>query len=124
MMITVILLDAGPLGLVTHPAGGEDARRCKEWFEEELRAGNRICVPAIADYEDRRELFRADRRKSLEKLDELIHQLTYIPILSKRPSGLPPSSGRTPVAKGIRRRRMRHSMLIASSRPRRAPSLP
>lgn len=82
-MITVILLDAGPLGLVTHPGGGEDARLCRAWFEGELRAGHRICVPAIADYEVRRELVRADRRKSLEKLDDLIHQLPYMPMLGE-----------------------------------------
>jgi hypothetical protein len=29
-MVNIILLDAGPLGLVTHPKGGEDARICKE----------------------------------------------------------------------------------------------
>jgi predicted nucleic acid-binding protein len=80
-MITVILLDAGPLGLISHPAGGEDARLCKDWFEAELRAGNSICIPAIADYEVRRELVRAERRKSLQKLDELIQQLAYIPLL-------------------------------------------
>jgi predicted nucleic acid-binding protein len=80
-MITVILLDAGPLGLVTHPAGGEDARLCKDWFEDELRAGSRIRIPAISDYEVRRELVRAGRRKSLQKLDDLIHQLGYIPLL-------------------------------------------
>ena len=82
-MIMVILLDAGPLGLVTHPAGGEEARLCKGWFEEELRAGNRICIPAIADYEVRRELARAGRQKSLQKLDELIDQLGYIPLLGE-----------------------------------------
>ena len=82
-MITVILLDAGPLGLVIHPAGGEDARRCKDWFEAELLAGNRICIPAIADYEVRRELIRAGRRKSLDKLDELTHELSYLPILGE-----------------------------------------
>jgi predicted nucleic acid-binding protein len=82
-MTTVILLDAGPLGLVTHPAGGEDARLCKEWFEDELASGSRICIPAIADYEVRRELVRAGRRKSIEKLDDLIHQISYIPLLEE-----------------------------------------
>lgn len=82
-MTTVILLDAGPLGLVAHPAGGEDARLCKEWFEDELAAGNRGCIPAIADDEVRRELIRAERRKSLLKLDELAHELPYIPLLGE-----------------------------------------
>jgi predicted nucleic acid-binding protein len=71
------------LGLVTHPAGGEDARICKDWLEEELRAGNKVCVPAIADYEVRRELVRAGKRKSLNRLDELIEQLGYIPLLGE-----------------------------------------
>jgi predicted nucleic acid-binding protein len=82
-MTTVILLDAGPLGLVTHPAGGEDARLCKEWFEDGLGAGSRFCIPAIADYEVRRDLVRAERQKSLLKLDELTHELAYIPLLGE-----------------------------------------
>jgi hypothetical protein len=82
-MVTMILLDAGPLGLVTHPAGAEDARRCREWFESELGAGNRVSIPAIADYEVRRELIRAGKRKGLERLDALIRQLGYIPLLQQ-----------------------------------------
>jgi predicted nucleic acid-binding protein len=82
-MITVILLDTGPLGLVTHPAGGDDARLCKEWFEGELRAGNRVCIPAIADYEVRRELVRAGKQGSVQRLDDLIRQIGYIPLLEE-----------------------------------------
>jgi predicted nucleic acid-binding protein len=81
-MITVILLDAGPLGFITHPAGGEDARLCKDWFEGEIRAGSKLLVPAISDYEIRRELVRAGKGKSLQKLDGLIDQLGYMPLLA------------------------------------------
>jgi hypothetical protein len=60
-MIAVILRDTGPLGLVTHPAGGQDATIGKDWLQRELREGNRACIPAIADYEVRRELVRAEK---------------------------------------------------------------
>jgi predicted nucleic acid-binding protein len=82
-MIRVILLDTGPLGLVAHPAGGEDARICKDWFQGELSAGNRVCIPAIADFEVRRELMRAGKRKGLQRLDELTRKLAYIPLLQE-----------------------------------------
>ncbi len=81
-MTRVILLDAGPLGFITHPAGGEDARICKDWFEGEILADSKLLVPAVADYEIRRELVRAGKRESLQKLDELIDKLGYIPLLA------------------------------------------
>jgi hypothetical protein len=50
-MTVVALLDTGPLGLITHPRGGQEARECKGWLEQFLEAGGRALVPAIADYE-------------------------------------------------------------------------
>jgi predicted nucleic acid-binding protein len=82
-MIKVILLDTGPLGLVTHPAGGEDARICKDWFQGESKEKSRFCIPAIADFEVRRELMRVGKGEGLQRLDELIRQLPYIPLLKE-----------------------------------------
>jgi predicted nucleic acid-binding protein len=82
-MPRVILLDAGPLGLITNPGGGDDATACKRWFERTLNEGTRVCVPAIADYEVRRELIRAKKHKGLQRLDELVRKLGYIPLVEE-----------------------------------------
>lgn len=82
-MTNLILLDAGPLGLITHPRGGEDARLCKNWFQDALRAGDRIRGPAIADYEVRRELIRAGKTAGLERLDQLIREIGYVPLVEE-----------------------------------------
>ena len=39
-----------------------------------------LYVPEIADYEVRRELIRAGKRKSIRKLDALIGQTAYLPL--------------------------------------------
>lgn len=49
----MVLLDAGSLGLVTHPRGGEDAEAAKGWLGSLLAAGVPLRVPEIADYEVR-----------------------------------------------------------------------
>jgi hypothetical protein len=76
----LILLDAGPLGLVTNPKGGDDARRCKAWLVGLVAAGVRVMVPEGADYEVRRDLFRAGRRGGLDRLDKLARQAGYLPV--------------------------------------------
>src|SRR5947209_17558790 len=82
-MVNIILLDAGPLGLVTHPKGGEDARIFKAWLERQLREGTRVRIPAIADYEVRRKLIRAGKFQALERLDALVQKLGYIPLVEQ-----------------------------------------
>src|SRR4051812_44108915 len=59
--VTFLLLDEGPLSLVTNPRASDQARRCNEWLEAVLARGVRVLVPAIADYEPRRELLRANK---------------------------------------------------------------
>jgi predicted nucleic acid-binding protein len=75
----VVFLDSGPLGLVVHPKANK-SRPCVEWLLACLRAGTRICLPEIADYEVRRELLRQDSAKSLAKLDQLKDRIEYIPL--------------------------------------------
>ena len=79
-MSLVILLDAGPLSLVTNPKGSEESRLCKEWLAELVAADMRVMVPEGADYEVRRELFRAGRRGGLDRLDKLSRQAGYLPV--------------------------------------------
>jgi predicted nucleic acid-binding protein len=79
-MSRLVLLDSGPLGLVTNPRESSESRRCKEWLRTLLAAGFRIMVPEIADYEVRRELLRAGRHKGISRLDALADQIGYLPL--------------------------------------------
>jgi hypothetical protein len=76
----LVLLDAGPLSLVTNPKAGENSRRCKAWLTGLVTAGVRVMVPEGADYEVRRDLFRAGRRGGLDRLDKLGQQAGYLPV--------------------------------------------
>lgn len=76
-MSRVVLLDAGPLGMVAHPRRNPEI---KPWMERLIRAGVIVAVPEIADYEVRRELLRADKPKSIQRLDILKAALRYLPI--------------------------------------------
>lgn len=76
----MVLLDSGPLGLVTHPRGGRDARDAKDWLAGLLAARVQVRVPEIADYETRRELLRAGRSGAVARLDDLAGRVGYVPI--------------------------------------------
>lgn len=62
-MSLVIALDAGPLGLVTHRQDNEQAQACRQWLGLHISAGAKIIVPAVADYEVRRELIRSGKNR-------------------------------------------------------------
>lgn len=68
-MSRVIILDTGPLGLLTNPKKTTETRAMTRWALDMMRAEHRLMVPAIADYEVRRELERAGRRQGLAQLD-------------------------------------------------------
>ena len=67
-MSRVILLDAGPLGIVTKRLGVPDAEACRAWVARCLRHGARIFVPAIAYYEVCRELERMRNTTGLARV--------------------------------------------------------
>lgn len=79
-MTYTVLLDAGPLGMVTHPGGVAEVDACKGWLRDLLRRGVQVVVPEIADYEVRRELLRARKAKGLARLDALEATLEYLPL--------------------------------------------
>ncbi|MBW4691498.1 MAG: nucleic acid-binding protein [Lyngbya sp. HA4199-MV5] len=79
-MSRLILLDSGPLGMVTNPKATGISLACQLWLRSLLRRGERVAIPEIADYEVRRELLRADLLRSLRRLDDLKQVLDYIPI--------------------------------------------
>ena len=72
-----IILDTGPLSKVTHPKANKAAA---EWFRSMLESGCEVIVPEIADYELRRELIRAGKTRSIERLNRLEGSLEYLPI--------------------------------------------
>jgi predicted nucleic acid-binding protein len=76
----IVLLDAGPLGLVTNPKVSPQGVACVEWLQALLAGGDEVLVPEIADYEGRRELLRAEKIRCFARLDEFIGALRYLPI--------------------------------------------
>jgi len=79
-MADVVLLDAGPLGMVSHP---RVANEVVEWLASLLASGTRVLVPEIADYEVRRELLRAGKTVGVTRLNELKVTLGYLPITTE-----------------------------------------
>jgi predicted nucleic acid-binding protein len=76
----VILLDAGPIGLITNPKLSDESLACAKWLQRLIFSGNRVIIPEITDYEVRRELLRANKFKGIARLDELTQLVEYLPI--------------------------------------------
>ena len=68
----VISLDTSPLSLVTHPKADPDADACKQWLHGHLSRATRVVVPEVVDFELRRELLRAGKKRSLARLDAFV----------------------------------------------------
>lgn len=79
-MSQVIVLDTGPLGLVTNPKLSSESAACAQWLQTHIARGNRVIIPEIADYELRRELLRANKINGIARLNELAKVLEYVPI--------------------------------------------
>ncbi len=77
-----VFLDTGPLGLITNPNRPAISVACLNWAVDMMTAGHRLFVPAIADYEVRRELIRAGKSKSISALDgwNYAYPGRYIPL--------------------------------------------
>ena len=82
-MSLTVLLDTGPLGLVTNPKPSELSRACSQWLQDLIQTDARILIPEIADYELRRELIRANKLRGLSRLDTLANTLEYLPLNTK-----------------------------------------
>lgn len=80
MVGRAIVLDAGPVGLITNPKLSEQGIACNQWLQSHLKAKNRVILPEIADYEVRRELLRAKKKKGHDRLDELSQLIEYLPL--------------------------------------------
>lgn len=82
-MSNIVLLDAGPLGLVTNPGGSSEAYDCNIWLASLVSKGIEVKIPEIADYEVRRELLRAEKLKGLQRLNDLKVVIDYIPLTTQ-----------------------------------------
>lgn len=67
--MNLILLDTGPLGMISNPNATPANLQCYRWADALIAAGHRVVVPEIADFEGRRELLRLGRTKGIARLD-------------------------------------------------------
>ena len=72
-----MLLDAGPLGMISHPRATAEI---VTWLARLLASGVEVMIPEIADYEVRRELLRVGSARGIERLNELKTALGFVPI--------------------------------------------
>jgi predicted nucleic acid-binding protein len=79
-MSRCLLLDTGPLGMVTNPKASGITLQCQLWLEAQVRQGTVILIPEIADYEVRRELLRIGKQRSIRQLDQMKAVFEYIPL--------------------------------------------
>lgn len=81
-MKRLVLLDAGPLGLLAFSKVSPLATECNEWLRSLLEGGIEVVVPEITDYEVRRELLRGGLAGGIARLDALTSTLglSYLPL--------------------------------------------
>lgn len=75
----LVLLDTTPLGLAVHPNANQ-SKPILTWLAELRKAKVQVKIPAISDYELRRELLRIDSKRSLQVLDKFIELYGYLPL--------------------------------------------
>ncbi len=81
LMGSVLILDSTPLSLLAHPDVKQPGvLEIRAWLEAHLQRGSTIYLPEIADYELRRELIRANKLRSLRRLDYLPQEVLYLPL--------------------------------------------
>jgi predicted nucleic acid-binding protein len=79
-----LLLDSGPLGLITNPLRPPQAQECLDWLDALIDTGAKVYVAEIIDYELRREVLRTQMKTGvltgLDKLDNTVDLLDYLPL--------------------------------------------
>jgi len=79
-MSRIILLDAGPLGLLSQPRPTPASLACRQWAANLTTAAARLPIAEIAVHEVRRELLRARKRRGVERLNQLKADFGYVAI--------------------------------------------
>lgn len=77
-----LVLDSGPLGLLTHPQRSAEVVAVADWLALCIRGGRHVMVPAIVYYELKRELLRARKALGVARLDAFIDAAPgrYLPL--------------------------------------------
>jgi predicted nucleic acid-binding protein len=70
--VSYLLLDSGPLGLITQPRISAEVLAINHWLLDRLASGDSVIVPAIIYYELRRELLRAQKASGLARLEAFV----------------------------------------------------
>ena len=79
-MSRVVILDSGPVWYICGPKGRTATRDAQRWLSGLVRAGVRVILPEIIDYEVRRDLIRRRAVERLGLLDSLGVTIEYLPI--------------------------------------------
>ena len=79
-MSQIVLLDTGPLGLITHPKASSESDLCNKWMREQIQKGIRVLVAGISDYELRREMLLNGTTNGIAKLDALRKIVGFVPV--------------------------------------------
>src|SRR5690349_6594162 len=77
-MKIAVVLDSGPVGLLTNTTAQKQAELCNAWLNKLLSSNVAVILPEIIDYELRRELLRAKFTASITELNTLKTRLTYL----------------------------------------------
>lgn len=67
-MSRFLVLDSGPLGLLTHPQRNSEVVAITEWLSQCLLSAHRVIIPAIIYYELKRALIRAGKTSGVVRL--------------------------------------------------------
>ena len=81
----VVVLDSGPLGLLTNPNNTRKAAACRQCAADLRAAGHRLVVPEVIDYELRRELVLNAAVAGIAALDAYAAQYGYSALDTRTP---------------------------------------
>ena len=82
----IVLLDTGPLGLITNPnQNNTEAMQCQEWVWKLVEKPIVVCVPEIAYYESRRKHVHLKNEKALNRLESFLKhpRISYAPLTTE-----------------------------------------
>lgn len=72
-----MILDTGPLALVTHPRASAENDACNQWLRSQIAKRTSVVIPGISDYELRRKLIHINSEVGIAKLNALISALVF-----------------------------------------------
>lgn len=73
-----VVLDTRPVSQIAHPRKFRDIT---DWFGRVVEAGYRVVIPEVVDYEVRRGLLRIPAPRQIERLDDIVEDFHFDPIM-------------------------------------------